>query len=107
MCAVLNKSTFIVSLRGEMCKQLYLSHCSHPSLVEIQITSFFSVIDCGKPPSVANSSFLAQNTTLHSSAAYACLPGYLKSSSSNGTKICNETGEWIGQDIVCNCEHRT
>ena len=59
-------------------------------------------VDCGQPPAVAFSKFSAPNTTLHNTAVYTCSSGYMKAPSSpSGKKTCNETGAWIGQDIVC------
>ena len=60
---------------------------------------FSTVIDCNSLSDPVNGSVVFLETVFGSSATYSCDSGFLLIS--NDTRVCQEDGQWSGDDPVC------
>ena len=69
-------------------------------LIDYQLLFNF-VVDCGRPPDLANGHFTRNGTFLGDTATYTCDTGYTLVG--NATRICQNDGTWSDLSAVCQC----
>ena len=63
---------------------------------------FFTAIDCGNPPDVANGAYtLSDGTVLGSVATYSCNSGYTLARPAANSLTCRPSGNWGGTVPRC------
>ena len=59
------------------------------------------IVDCGPPPSVANSESTVTATTYGGTVTYTCIDGFEFSDGQSGTLTCDEDKTWVGNTVLC------